>query len=213
MFSPRVVVFAAAARSEPSSSPAGGRVPPVHARRISVLRQQFRRAGLGIPSRTALAVAMRRACTTELDRGIAFILAPAFLAVGAIVYYSLSREPGFIALAVPVFATAALCLATRSRPAAHLVLGAAALCLLGALLAKAETMRAGTRMLGAEIATIVTGQVAEIEHMASGRTRLTIDLISTSRPVLRQAPERIRVSAGRCRKGSLPGRSSTAWCA
>src|SRR5690606_14869857 len=62
-------------------------------------------------------------------------------------------------------------------------------------LAKFETWRAGTRMLGAEISTVVTARVAAIEHQASGRVRLTLDLISTDRPTLRHAPERIRASA------------------
>ena len=47
-----------------------------------------------LPSRAAIARAVRLAVSTELDRGIAFILAPVFLAVGALVYFSLGHEPG-----------------------------------------------------------------------------------------------------------------------
>ena len=50
-------------------------------------------------------------------------------------------------------------------------------------------------MLGAEITTQLTGGVVAIEQMATGRVRLTIDVIGTTRPTLRYAPERIRVSA------------------
>ena len=52
-----------------------------------------------LPSRAAAARAVRLAVSTELDRGIAFILAPVFLAVGALVYFSLGHEPGFLPLA------------------------------------------------------------------------------------------------------------------
>ena len=57
---------------------------------------------------------------------------------------------------------------------------AALLCVLGALLAKVETWRAGTKMLGGEISTQLTGRVAVIEHLANGRVRLTIDVIGTA---------------------------------
>ena len=45
------------------------------------------------PSRAAAARAVRFAVSTELDRGIAFILAPVFLAAGALIYFALGREP------------------------------------------------------------------------------------------------------------------------
>jgi len=130
-----------------------------------------------------------------MERGVSFILAPAFLTVGVILYYSLAHEPDFLALLAPALLVAGLFMSTRAWPLAHLALGAAMLCLAGALLAKAETVRAGTKMLGAEIATVVTGRITAIEHQASGRVRLTMDVISTARPVLRFAPDKIRVSA------------------
>ncbi len=43
--------------------------------------------------------AVHFAVATELDRGVAFILAPVFLAVGALIYFSLGHEPGFLPLA------------------------------------------------------------------------------------------------------------------
>jgi competence protein ComEC len=63
------------------------------------------------------------------------------------------------------------------------------------LAAKTETWRAGTRMLGGEISTRLTGRVIEMEHQPNGRVRLTIDVIATEDPMLRYAPERVRVSA------------------
>jgi ComEC/Rec2-related protein len=90
-----------------------------------------------------------------------------------------------------------------------MALVAALLCIVGALLAKAETWRAGTKMLGGEVTTQLTGRVAEIEHLANGRVRLTIDVTGTERPVLRYAPDRVRVSARSIPEGVGAGAAVT----
>ncbi|TJV66147.1 MAG: competence protein, partial [Mesorhizobium sp.] len=95
----------------------------------------------------------------ELDRGVAFLLVPVFLACGVIVYFSLAVEPDF-AQPIAVVVLTALCAAvTRSRRKTHLCFMAALLCALGVLAAKVETWRAGTKMLGSEIQTRLTGRV------------------------------------------------------
>ena len=66
---------------------------------------------------------------------------------------------------------------------------------LGMLFAKIETWRAGTKLLGGEISTRLTGRVAVIEHQANGRIRLTMDVLATERPKLKYVPDRVRVSA------------------
>lgn len=205
MFLPRAVAFAATRPALPPPALAGRPSAPPDAMRLPLAKQTLRLTGPALLSIALGPRALRRAWSTELDRGLAFILAPAFLAAGAIVYYSLAREPGLVPLLVPTLLAAVLFAATRSRPAVHLALGAATLCLAGALLAKAETMRARTKMLGAEIATVVTGRVTGIERMASGRIRLTVDVISTARPVLRHAPDRVRVSARNVPDGVAAG--------
>jgi ComEC/Rec2-related protein len=148
-----------------------------------------------LPSRAATARAVRLAVSAELDRGIGFILAPAILSVGALVYFSLGSEPGFLPLLAGSLVLALLAFLARARPAPHVALVAALLCVLGALLAKTETWRAGTKMLGGEVTTQLAGRVAEVERLANGRVRLTIDVTATERPVLRYAPDRVRVSA------------------
>ncbi len=105
-----------------------------------------------------------------------------------------------LSLAAAAAVLAALVRITRTRPAVMVALAALLLILIGAILAKAETWRSGTKMLGAEITTQLTGRVVEIEHMSTGRVRLTIDVLSTARPVLRYAPDRVRISAR-----SVPG--------
>ncbi|MET0574476.1 MAG: ComEC/Rec2 family competence protein, partial [Mesorhizobium sp.] len=76
--------------------------------------------------------------------------------------------------------------------------------MLGLLIAKFESWRAGTKVIGTEISTRLTGRVVLIEHQANGRVRLTIDVTVTARPVLRYAPDRVCVSAPNTGWGSLP---------
>ncbi len=154
-----------------------------------------------IPSRAVAAKAFNGAVATELDRGIAFLLAPVFLAAGALVYFVLPQEPGFVPLAASVAGLALCAFAARARPLLNMAIAAGLLCVLGALLAKAETWRAATKMLGGEVTTQLSGRVAEVERLADGRVRLTIDVTGTERPVLRYAPGRVRVSARRVPEG------------
>lgn len=140
--------------------------------------------------------AARAAFELELERGGAYLLAPVFMALGVIVYFSASQEPGFLALfGIAAMAVLLLFVLPSRRSTMRLVAMAALLCVVGALFAKAETWRASTKIIGGQISTQLTGRVAAIETMANGRVRLTIDVESTDRPVLRYAPDRVRVSA------------------
>lgn len=146
-----------------------------------------------------------RAAAVEFDRGLAFLLVPVFLAAGVIVYFSLSKEPGWTQPVAIALALVALALAVRNRPAFRLACAAALLVALGVLIAKVETSRAGGQTLGAEISTRVAGRVVSIDDMASGRVRLTIDVLSTARPKLRYQPARVRLSARVIQKGIVAG--------
>ena len=141
--------------------------------------------------RRSLAVA----AGTELDRGVAFLLVPVFLAAGVIIYFSLASEPGFAQPIAIVLLMACCAAVARSWPKTHLLCVAAMLCALGVVAAKVETWRAGTQMLGSEIQTRLTGRVVSLEEMENGRVRLTLDIISTAHPKLHYAPERVRLSA------------------
>jgi ComEC/Rec2-related protein len=156
-----------------------------------------------------LAAALRRDVALEIDRGAAFLLVPVFLAFGAIVYFALPFEPGAAPAVAGAMVVGLILALLPSRGALHLILAAAMVCLLGFLAAKAETWRAGTKMLGGEISTIVTGKVAAIDHLANGRTRLTLDLTATARPELRYAPDRIRASAPKVPAGLTVGAEVT----
>ncbi|MEO5322765.1 ComEC/Rec2 family competence protein [Mesorhizobium sp. CC13] len=145
------------------------------------------------------------AVETELDRGVAYLLVPVFLAIGALAYFSLAEEPALLPIAAVALVVAALAFATRPRRWLHYGLAALALCLLGMVAAKLETARLGTKMLGAEISTQVQGRVVGIDRLDKGRVRLTIDVIATARPALRYAPDRVRLTARRAPAGLAAG--------
>ncbi|HEV2504088.1 MAG TPA: ComEC/Rec2 family competence protein [Mesorhizobium sp.] len=136
-----------------------------------------------------------KAIALEFDRGVAFLFAPVFLGAGATVYFSLDHEPAFVQLIAGSLALALVALLSRSRLGVHLAMMAALFLVLGILAGKVETWRMPGSMLGAQVSTRVTGRVISVEPMASGRTRLTLDVIDTERPKLRYQPERVRLSA------------------
>ncbi|RVD55383.1 ComEC/Rec2 family competence protein, partial [Mesorhizobium sp. M7A.F.Ca.ET.027.03.2.1] len=165
-------------------------VPVAETGRIVRVRRQ-----ISLTSLLRLRHSVNTAASLELDRGVAFLLVPVCLAIGAIGYFSLTAEPDFARPVAVVILTGICALVSRSWPKTHLCFMAALLCALGLLAAKVETWRAGTQMLGSEISTQVTGRVVSLDRMETGRIRLTIDVTSTARPKLRYAPERVRLSA------------------
>ncbi len=145
------------------------------------------------------------AAQTEIDSGTAFVLVPIPLAVGALSYFTANQEPALEPLVVGAICLLGLVVVTRSRPPINLMLAGLLLIVVGALCGQFETWRSGTKMLGAEITTQLVGRVVAIEPMSTGRVRLTIGVISTARPVLRYAPDRVRVSARSIPPGLVAG--------
>ena len=114
----------------------------------------------------------RSAISTEVDRGTPFLVLAVLFMGGPVAYFAASAEPAFSSLVSGAVALAGLVLLSRSRRPVRLTLVAGLTILLGVLAAKVETWRAGTRVLGAEISTRLTGQIAQMEHQANGRVRL-----------------------------------------
>ena len=141
------------------------------------------------------ASAIRRDATAEWERGTAFLFIPVFMAVGAIIYFSAAFEPSALPLFTTSTALIAMILLARGKFRLQIALAALFLIVAGIGFAKLETWRFSTKMMGSEINSHIVGRVVEIEKLASGRTRLTIDVLSTSRPRLRYAPQRVRISA------------------
>ncbi|MCV3208371.1 ComEC/Rec2 family competence protein [Mesorhizobium sp. YC-39] len=182
----------------PSHGPPTAPVPTVSP--IARLSGQLRRL-----SPSSIGNSMVSAASLEIDRGVTFLLVPVFLASGVIFYFSLASEPDFAQPIAVVVLMAACAAVSRSWCKTHLCFVAALLCALGVLAAKVETWRVATPMLGSEIPTRLTGRVVSLDQMANGRVRLTIDVISTARPTLRYAPERVRVSASKIPPGMTAG--------
>lgn len=150
-------------------------------------------AATGVPPQWPRSIA--RAIETERERGTPFLLVPVLLACGALVYFALPAEPSRPALtAATAFSAAAVALA-GDRAWLRLCLSALLFVLLGMAFAKWETGRAGTLMLGEPISTVITGRVMSLEQQPGGRTRMTLELLTTERPKLRHMPERVRLSA------------------
>jgi len=185
-------VFERNGRKEwPASLPPSNRRLPQEKKPFAMRSRRFRFAAAA--ARTASSI--RRHATTEWERGTAFLFIPVFMAAGVIIYFSVPFEPSALPLFTTGTALAVMILLARGRFRLQVVLAALLLIIAGIGCAKLETWRLSTRMMGSEINSRIVGRVVEIERLASGRTRLTIDVLSTSRPRLRYAPERIRISA------------------
>ena len=156
---------------------------------------QLSAAILRLKARARFGPAVRAALATELERGTAFLFVPVFLAVGALAYFVAETEPAFATVIASVAVIGVLRWLARERLLLQLALSAALCLALGVLFAKVETWRAGTKVLGGEISTRLTGRVVALEEQASGRIRLTLDVLATERPKLKYAPDRVRVSA------------------
>lgn len=131
----------------------------------------------------------------EYERGVPALVAPAALGIGALVYFKMTVEPGWTALTLWLCAAAAIAFAVRQKLVPGCIAMAGLLMVVGICAAKVETWRAGTRMLGGDVSTRITGRVVDIEHLSSKRVRLVLDVLETERPKLRYQPQRVRVSA------------------
>lgn len=158
-------------------------------------------------ARTGLAAASaaRTAIAEERERGTAFVLIPVLFGAGAAMNFSLAREPAPLAIAGMAALAASAMPLCAARPRLRALSAALLMLALGMLAASLEIRVAGTRMLGAEVSTRITGRVVAVEHRAGRAARLTIDLATTERPHLRHAPRRIRVTARKLPEGLAAG--------
>ncbi|MCO6050570.1 ComEC family competence protein [Mesorhizobium sp. RP14(2022)] len=149
--------------------------------------------------------ALRRDLAIEEDRGILFLLGTVALGFGAVLYFLAPFEPPLWLPVLAVVAAMSVLWRLALGRASTLAVVTLLLISVGALAGKLETLRHSTRVIGSEISTKLTAQVVQIERMANGRTRLTLDVVSTERPKLRYAPERVRVSARKVPDGVRAG--------
>lgn len=131
----------------------------------------------------------------EQSRGAAFLMVPVLMGIGVLAYFSLPFEPHMMLVTAATVLPAVAFLLMRRREWARWAAASLFIVMLGMLCAQLETVRASTKLLGSEITTRLTGRIVTIEHQASGRIRLTLDVLATERPVLRYAPDRVRITA------------------
>ncbi len=158
---------------------------------------EYRGAAVKSATRLTLICAggIRTAVQQEIERGAPFLLVPVLLAAGSFLYFSLSFEPGlWLTSGLVLVASVGSRTFRRGQPL-HLAACAVLFFALGITCAQLETARLGTRIIGGEISTRIVGRVVSVERLESGRARLTVDLISTERPRLKYAPDRIRATA------------------
>ncbi len=138
---------------------------------------------------------LAEALAHERDRGTGFVFLPVWMAIGVLGYGTWPTEPPFGWLLLSTALALVGLVATSRFHWLRGVLLVLIAIMAGATFAALETRRAGTQVSGSEIGTTITGHVVRIEHQATGRTRLTIDVFATERPELRYAPDRVRLSA------------------
>lgn len=129
----------------------------------------------------------------ELSQGTAFLFVPVCLGLGAILYYLQDFEPATLPLI-----TAIICAALARRYALRigsngLVLAAILFTLLGAASAKFQAFRLSTPMVGDQISSQVDARVITIDDAAKGK-RALLEILSTTRPKLKYAPDLIHVT-------------------
>lgn len=192
--------FSAPSGGGPASASPPLVVPPSPA--TPVHRRMRREAVASLPD---LRRGVHHAFQTDIERGNGFLFAPVFMAGGALAYFTTSEEPAFTPLLLCLGLALGLAALASARPAVRAALLAAVMFFSGALAGKVETWLASTPMLGSQVTTRLTGRVMRIEHQASGRVRLTLDILATERPTLRYAPHRVRATARTVPPGLSPG--------
>lgn len=138
---------------------------------------------------------MQLALQAERDRGTGFLLLPISAGAGVVAYFTRAQETGWLPLLLALCLLSVMRWWLRERYYWASIVMLAIFFQLGMLSGKLETWRYSTAMVGSDVTTRLTGRVVGLEAQYSGGWRLTIDVLSTQRPVLRYAPERLRMTA------------------
>ncbi|MGU3576313.1 ComEC/Rec2 family competence protein [Brucellaceae bacterium C25G] len=135
------------------------------------------------------------ALQTERERGTGFLLLPVSAGAGVMTYFTANHEVGWLVLMIGTIMLVGLRWWVRDRYYVSSALMLAIFFQLGMISGKVETWRYDTAMVGSDVTTRLTGRVVALEAQFNGGWRLTVDVLSTEKPVLRYAPERLRITA------------------
>ena len=155
-----------------------------------------RHHGLRLPARRTVVRQIQAAFIREQGLGTAFLFVPVGLLAGILLYFSLPVEPAPWNVPAGILVLGALvALSLGTNLAIRTVFAAGLLVATGMALAQLHTSWKATQMLGSDVTTRLKGRIVAIEERANGRTRFTIDVLTTERPELRHPPGRVRVTA------------------
>lgn len=140
-------------------------------------------------------IQLQLALQAERERGTGFLLLPVSAGAGIVTYFTRIQETGWLSLIVTLCLLVVIRWWLRERYYLSHMLLLAMFFQLGMLCGKFETWRYSTAMVGSDVTTRLTGRVVGLEAQFNGNWRLTIDVLATERPVLRYAPERLRMTA------------------
>ena len=136
----------------------------------------------------------------EYERGTVFLLLAVMAGAGAVYYFSLNQEPYWVELLVPASLLGWLWFLLRDTLIRRVSLVLILAFIAGILAAKWETQRYATQMLGGSVSTVLTARIVSMDQEAeengkAGRWRIVADVLTTEKPHLRYAPQRLRLSA------------------
>jgi ComEC/Rec2-related protein len=160
-------------------------------------------AGL-LPKLSRAKAEVAQLAETEISLGTPFNLLPAFVGLGAIIYFTMASEPALGPIAVVFMLAVAASWLTSSRQLVRIASIAVAALSAGMLFAKIETISRESILLGEQISTRVTGRVLSLEITPRGQ-RAVVEVLSTERPQLKFQPERIKVTLRKAPEGLAPG--------
>ena len=149
---------------------------------------------------------IRRALSTEIEEGAAFVWSPVLFGLGCILYFNLPREP--LIWAFPTLTIGCMVLANRIGRShwASRVLIAVSLVAGGSSVGQLRSQIVDTQMLSRSVVAQVRGRVVQAEYRAKGSIRYTIDVTKNKHDPLSgmsargviQSPKLLRITA---RKG------------
>lgn len=180
---------------------------PTHATSPLPPTNNVKRAGSRRPWRGAdLRDKLLAALTEERRFRHDFLFAPVALGLGAVIWFSLARDPPLPAIfLLGALALAVVLAAGHHRPLVRYAATAVLLLALGMGLAALETWRIETVMLDTPIVTRVTGRIVNREIDDNGGWRYLVDISATSEPSLRRPPGRAALLARNDHEPLLPG--------
>jgi competence protein ComEC len=131
----------------------------------------------------------------EMDRGRGFLWLPVAFGTGVLVYFTLPREPSFIALAACLLALTILSVRNRAGGRWYRTLVVVAAIFAGAVDAKVRTDLAVAPVIPRDMTTTVTGWIAAAEESPRGGKRVLVRVASIAdvRPALTPVNVRITV--------------------